>query len=329
MTDVDRSSELARNEGRNPDVRSSGLARNEGRNHDLRPATAADSRACFDVFRNSLDDLMRRNGLLAPGTAGPGADELWPAYEALFEHLAATCAQWWVAEDDGGQITGYARSTRRAGVVELTEFFVAPGARVHGAGRALLERAFAPGIGAHRSIIATVDAPAVALYLRFGVTHQTTGVDFTGRPRAAEPPAGYEVADATLEQVLALEGELLGHARREDVSFMLANRPAVVLRRGRRDVAYAFLANEHGHAGPVGALDPADLPAALAHLEAAAYIAGIERLDLTVPLAARTAVDWLMAQRGFRIDPFYCLFLADGPWARLDRYLPFNPCLML
>jgi hypothetical protein len=110
---------------------------------------------------------------------------------------------------------------------------------------------------------------------------------------------------------------------------MLATRPAVVLRRGGQDVAYAFLANEHGHAGPVGALDPADLPAALAHLEGAAHAAGIERLDLTVPLAARTAVDWLLAQRGFRIDPFYCLFLADGPWARLDRYLPFNPCLML
>ena len=31
--------------------------------------------------------------------------------------------------------------------------------------------------------------------------------------------------------------------------------------------------------------------------------------------------------RGFRIDPFYCLFLTDGPWVKLDRYLPFNPSL--
>jgi GNAT superfamily N-acetyltransferase len=295
----------------------------------VRRATAADSRVCFDVFRTSLADLMRRNGLLPAGAPGPGGDELWPAYQALFEHLAATCAQWWVAEDDDGRVAGYARSTQRGDVVELTEFFVAPGARVKGVGRALLERAFTPGLGAHRAIIATVDAPAVALYLRFGVSHQTTGVDLTGRPRAVQPPAGYEVAEATLEEVLALEGELLGHGRREDVAFMLTDRPAVVLRRGGRSVAYAFLANEHGHAGPVGALDPADLPAALAHLEGAAHAAGIERLDLTVPLAARSAFDWLMVQRGFRIDPFYCLFLADGPWARLDRYLPFNPCLML
>lgn len=314
MSSVDRGSEPARHDGRNP---------------TLRRATVADSRACFDVFRDSLADLMGRNGLFAAGSTGPGGDELWPAYEALFEHLAATCAQWWVAEGEDGRLAGYARSTQRGDVLELTEFFVAPGARVKGVGRALLERAFAPGLGAHRAIIATVDAPAVALYLRFGVSHQTTGVDLTGRPRAVAMPAGYEIADASLGEVLALEGELLGHGRREDVAFMLANRPAALLRRDGRSVAYAFLANEHGHAGPVGALDPADLPAALAHLEDAAHAAGIERLDLTVPLAARTAIDWLMAQRGFRIDPFYCLFLADGPWARLDRYLPFNPCLLL
>lgn len=167
------------------------------------------------------------------------------------------------------------------------------------------------------------------MYLRFGVAHQTTGVDVAGRPRAVAAPAGYEVAPATLEEVLAIERELLGHARRQDVAFMLADRPAAVLRRGGRAVAYAFLANEHGHAGPVAARDPADLPAALAHLEGAAHAAGMDRLDLTIPLAARTAIDWLLVRRGFRIDPFYCLFLADGPWARLDRYLPFNPCLML
>jgi hypothetical protein len=46
-------------------------------------------------------------------------------------------------------------------------------------------------------------------------------------------------------------------------------------------------------------------------------------------LGAHTAVDWLAGERGFRIDPFHCLFFAGGPWAKLDRYLPFNPCLIL
>lgn len=295
----------------------------------IRPATAADSRACFGVFRASLGDMMRRTAHPAAAAVAAGADEEWPAYVSLFDHLAATCAQWWAAEGDDGAIIGYARSTLRGAVLELTEFFVAPGARVAGLGRALLERAFAPGLAEHRAIIATLDPPAVALYLRFGVSHQATGLDLSGRPRALAPPAGYEIAEPALDELLALEAQLLGHGRREDLRFMLADRPALLLRRGGRAVAYAFGANADGYAGPVGALDPGDLPAALTVLENAAHEAGVERLDLTVPLSAHAAVEHLLGARGFRIDPFYCLFLADGPWARLDRYLPFNPCLML
>lgn len=296
----------------------------------IRPATAADSRACFAIFRRSLADLLARLGYSAPDEPPSDPGALWPVYETLFAHLAATCAQWWIAEDpDGGAALGYARSVQRGGTLELTEFFVAPDARVAGLGRALLERAFAPGLGEHRAIIATLDAPAVALYLRFGVAHQTTGVDVTGAPRAIAPPAGYDVAPATAGQIAVLERELLGHAREPDIAFMLGDRPGVVLRHGGRAVAYAFEPGGHGFAGPVGALEPEHMAAALAHVEGAAHAAGLERLDLTLPLSARSAVDWLVGERGFRIDPFYCLFLADEPWAKLDRYLPFNPCLIL
>ncbi|HVF78389.1 MAG TPA: GNAT family N-acetyltransferase [Solirubrobacteraceae bacterium] len=297
---------------------------------DIRPATGADSRACFAIFRRSLADLLTRIGYRAADAPPPDPDELWPAYEHAFGHLAATCAQWWIAEDRGdGAALGYARSVLRGDTLELSEFFVAPGARVGGLGRALLEHAFPLGLGEHRAIIATLDAPAVALYLRFGVAHQTTGVDVTGAPRAISPPAGYEVVPATPDELAALERELLGHARELDIAFMLADRPGVVLRHGGRSVAYGFEPNEHGYAGPIGALKPEHMPAVLAHVEGAAHAAGLQRLDLTLPLSARSAVGWLVGERGFRIDPFYCLFLADAPWARLDRYLPFNPCLIL
>jgi hypothetical protein len=157
----------------------------------------------------------------------------------------------------------------------------------------------------------------------------TTGIDIVGRPRPIGAPDDYYVAPAALDEVLAIEAQLLGHARPQDVAFMLADRPAVVLRHDGEAVAYAFEPSSDGFAGPVAALDPAHLPAALAELEGAAHAAGIERLELTVPLAATVAVDWLLNERAWRIDPFYCLFLMDGPWARLDRYLPFNPCLIL
>ncbi|HWI07272.1 MAG TPA: GNAT family N-acetyltransferase [Solirubrobacteraceae bacterium] len=296
----------------------------------IRPATAADSGACFAIFRHSLADLLGRLGYRPPGGPPPDLDALWPDYESLFGHLAATCAQWWIAEHPAdGRPLGYARSVQRAGTVELTEFFVDPATRVGGIGRALLERAFPRGLGERRAIIATLDAPAIALYLRFDVAHQTTGVGVTAVPRACPLPAGYEAAPAALEEVLAIERELLGHAREPEVAFMLADRPAAVLRRGGRPVAYACEPNAGGFAGPVAALEPEHMPAALAYLENAAHGAGLARIDLTVPLSAQSAVTWLLGERGFRVDPFYCLFLADRPWAKLDRYLPFNPCLFL
>lgn len=268
----------------------------------IRPGTADDSRACFAVFRHSLADLLERLGYRAPGGPPPDLDGLWPQYETLFGHLAETSARWWVAEHpDDGRPLGYARSVQRGGTLELTEFFVDPGARVGGTGRALLGRAFPLGLGEHRAIIATLDAPAVALYLRFGVAHQATGVDVTATPRACELPRGYEAAPATPGDVLTLERELLGHAREPEVAFMLADRPAAVLRHGGRAVAYAFEPNAGGFAGPVGALEPEHMPAALAHLENAAHAAGLQRIDLTLPLSAQSAVAWLLGERGFRV----------------------------
>lgn len=295
----------------------------------VRRATEADSRTCFDLFRRSLWDLMRRKGYRPLDEPDPDLDAQWVAYRTLFEHLSGTCAEWWIAEDGVGHPIGYARSFERDGLLELTEFFVAGDARVAGVGRALLERAFPHGRGTHRSIIATLDAPAVALYLRFGVSHQTTAVGFAGPPSAVELPADYETAPATADDVLAIERDVLGHARPPEVEFMLGDRPAVLLRHEGQTIGHVFLPGAHGNAGPVAVRDPAHMPAALAVLEHAAYERGVETLELTVPLAATTAVDWLMGERGFRIDPFYCLFLSDGPWARFDRYLPFNPCLFL
>jgi hypothetical protein len=52
-------------------------------------------------------------------------------------------------------------------------------------------------------------------------------------------------------------------------------------------------------------------------------------VELLVAPSASAALTWLLGERGFRLDPWLTLFLADGPWAKLDRYLPFNPCLFL
>ena len=295
---------------------------------ELRRAEEGDARACFDLFRTSLWDLMRRIGYRPADDPDPDFDMQWTGYETLFNHLGATSAEWWVAEGEDG-LAGYARSIEREGLLELTEFFVRPGNRIGGVGRSLLERAFPVGLGTHRSIIATLDAPAVALYLRFGVAHQTTGIGLGGPPRPVDLPDGYSTAPGDPEEILEIERAVLGHGRPPDIGFMAEDRPAVMLRRGTKTAGYAFLPNERGFAGPVATLEPEDLPAALAAVENAAHEAGHEQLELLVPMAARAGVDWLLGERGMRVDPFYCFLLADGPWAQLDRYVPFNPCLLL
>lgn len=299
----------------------------EERPFTLRPAGPEDARACFGTFRASLHDLLRRAGHST--RPGDDADERWPHYEAIFGHLGATAAEWWLAEDGAGAVLGYARSTLRAGTVELTEFFVTPEARVSGLGRALLERAFGPGLGVRRSVIATTDPPAVALYLRFGVRPQAIGAGFAGRPGPAEPRPGLSIDAADLDTLAALEEQVLGHARPQDLAFIASQRPAVVARRGGRAIGYAFLNDAVGRVGPVAALDPRDVPDLLAVVERAAHEAGVEELEFDVPFHAEPAVRWLLDERRFRIDPFYILLMADSPWAKLDRYLPFTPCLIL
>jgi len=109
----------------------------------FRPGAVEDSLACYQVFRASIIDFGERTGVMAiTGGDDPTVlEKLWNRRRGLFEHLARTAEHFWLAED-AGQILGYARSIKRGGVRELTEFFVLPGQQSAGVGRELLARAF-------------------------------------------------------------------------------------------------------------------------------------------------------------------------------------------
>ena len=103
-------------------------------------------------------------------------------------HAAETADKWWVAEEDG-RVVGYARSTLRDGIRQLTEFFVRPGAQSAGIGRGLLEQVF-PAEGARgRILLATQDPRALARYLKAGLLARFPVYHF-GRPRRSEPYRG-------------------------------------------------------------------------------------------------------------------------------------------
>jgi GNAT superfamily N-acetyltransferase len=312
----------------------------------IRPATEADMRPAFAVFRRSLYDYLHRSGMVeSPIVTDAMLEAAWAPRAVWIEHLWRTAAENWVAvEADraaaGDRITGWALSTERDGSLELTHFFVDPATQSQGVGRVLLERAIPLGRGRHRSILGTQDPPALALYLKFGVRHATTAVDFEARPAPATVPSDLEFerlapdpADAAgiaaaVDLIAGVELALLSHRRDIDTVFLLGMRPAWIARRGGTIAGFAFGA-QGDVCGPIGALDPDDMPALLALVEREAAAAGIEALYFTVPLANDAAVRHLLG-RGFRIDRFFANVLVDDPSVILfDRWIITGPEFIL
>ena len=293
-----------------------------------RRGTPADTRRCFEIFEVTVDDLGRRTGGGANATSGdPNAFEI---RRPMFEHLAATADQWWVAEDEAtGRAVGYARSIVRDGVRELTEFFVLPDAQSAGVGRGLLERAFPDEGARHRAIVATIDPRAIARYLRAGLDARVPMIGLEGVPRderlatdlRREP---IDAGDPPLEALAEVDRRLLGFRRDEDHRWLASQRPGVLYRRGEAVVGYGYHPTRPLWGGPYAALESHDLPVLIADGEAAAAAAGHATVTFDVALTARPALDHLLG-RGFRVDPFVMLFFTDGPVDGLDRYVLTSP----
>jgi GNAT superfamily N-acetyltransferase len=292
-----------------------------------RRGTPADTRTCFEIFEVSVDDLGARTGGSANATAGePDAFE---TRRPLFDHLAATSDEWWIAEDDSGRAIGYARSIVRDGVRELTEFFVLPDAQSAGVGGGLLQRAFPADGTRHRAIVATIDPRAIARYLRTGLDARLPMIGLEGVPR--DEPLSTDLervvidpADPPLEALAAIDRQTLDFRRDEDHRWLAGQRSALLYRRAGEPVAYGYHPSRPAWGGPYAALDARDIPVLLADGEASAARAGHATVTFDVPMRDRQALDHLLA-RGFRVDPFVMLFFTDGPIDGLDRYVLTSP----
>ena len=301
----------------------------------IRPAEPGDIRPAFAVFRRSLIPYLHRLGIVdSPDTTDAEIDAAWTPRAEWIEHLWRTAAENWVAVDadaenaDGGtpsRVVGWALSVQRGSVLELAMFFVDPANQSKGTGKALLERAFPLGRGPHRSIIATQDPRAMSRYFRAGVRFLTSVVDFVAKPRPATPDTDlvFERLDpsspASVDLIAGVEAELLGHRREVDTAFLLGQRPAWIARRNGVSAGFAFGWRDE-LTGPIGALDPRDIPALLDLVENDAAERGAPTLYFSTPLDNHTAVEHLLA-RGYTIDPFVASLLADSDWLKTDRWI--------
>ncbi len=293
-----------------------------------RPGTPADSRACFDIFERTIDDLGRRTGGSANATADDPA--AWDIRRPLFDHLAATVDAWWIAEDEvSGRAIGYARSILRDGVRELTEFFVLPETQSGGVGRELLDRAFPADGARHRAIVATLDPRAIARYLRTGLDGRVPMVGLHGVPRIAPVrtdlvPERIDPEMPPFDDLADIDRAALDFRPDADHAWLAGQRSGWLYRREGRAVGYGYHPSRPAWGGPYAALEATDLPVLLADGEAAAAAAGHDDVTFDLPLTARTGLDHLLA-RGFHVDPFVMLFFTDGPTDGLDRYVLTSP----
>ena len=286
----------------------------------------ADSRAVFEVFIASLIDLGKRLQVETITGGAEDIEKLWAKRAPIMTHAAETADRWWVAEEEG-RIVGYARSTLRDGIRQLTEFFVRPDAQSAGVGRGLLERVFPPEGARGRLLLATQDTRALSRYLKAGMLARFPVYHF-GRARREVRYEGELKAvpvpdDAGgLERLAAIDREVLGFRRDADHRWLLSNRRGFVYLRNGAPVGYGYVGL---YQGPFAALDPATIPDILAHAES---VADVAEFGVEVPLINRAALQYLF-EHGFRMDPFVNYFLSDIELGKFDRYLVTTPSLFI
>lgn len=266
--------------------------------------------------------------MLQQGMLGANEDQNLDAYfeqqKTQYIHLEKHACEDWIAEDENEKIVGWARSLERDGHLQLTHFFVSTTTQGGGVGRELLNRAFPLGRGHQRSILATINPRALALYLQYDVVTLGMAFTFEGRPQDRPVDTDLDIIEAernaeTLASMTQIDHQTLGYRRPEELELLMSQQPVFLFYRQDQLAGYAFGYGNHS-VGPAASLVPEDMPAILAQIEASAVAAKADAVEWVIPAAAEQAVRWAL-DAGYHIHPFHEVLLAKHPVLKLDRYL--------
>ena len=290
-----------------------------------RKGTIEDSLPVFKVFLKSIMDYSERMNVMAI-TGGNDPEQLasiWERRKPLFEFMARSATQFWLAEKDG-EILGYARAIEHDGHQELTEFFVDPDQQSAGVGGELLSRAFSDNGAQYRTIIATLDERALHRYLKMGVRGRFMFKYFYRKAEKVNVPTDLRIEhmdlEAHLEQMNQIDRELVNHTRKDIHEWLTSVRDGFVYKRGRDVVGYGYVGANHG---PFAVLNENDFPAVLAHAESLTAEKG-EEFGAAVPLVNNKAIDYFI-KRKYKIDTFSALLMSNVPFGKFENYLCFAP----
>jgi GNAT superfamily N-acetyltransferase len=284
-----------------------------------------DSHSVFQVFVKAIMDYSTRMGVMAitGGNDPEVLESLWQKRRSMFEFLAKTAAQFWVAERDGA-IIAYARSIEHDGLQELTEFFVLPDQQSSGVGRELLARAFPKTNARYRTIIATLDERALYRYMKAGVYGRFPFKHFYRKAEKVEVESDLIIEpmhlDIHLDAVNRIDRSILNHARESIHNWVSTTRDGFVYKRNAEIVGYGYVGSS---SGPFAVLDDNDFPAVLAHAESLIAERG-EEFGAETPLINTKAIRYFL-ERKYQFDSFSAIFMSNMPFGRFENYLCFSP----
>jgi hypothetical protein len=179
-------------------------------------------------------------------------------------------------------------------------------------------------------ILATNDVRALARYYAADTVARFGMATLTAAPKPSGDRAGdLEVRRATAADtavIAELERAVVGYSRDADYPWLFSEREGYLYSRQGRAVAFSFLSA--AGCGPIAALEPADQPSILLHLERRAHESGIDELSLQVPTVNAIAMNHLL-RRGFKIDGPLNMFMSNRDFGQFDRFVAFGPPIVL
>lgn len=282
----------------------------------IRPATAGDLPRLWEIraFTEAPDPAN-------PPPAGPPSLTLG--------HLLRTATLLFAERD--GRIVGFGGRADRSGVAFLTDLFVDPALQSTAVGKTLLRELFQDA-GRKRMTLASIDARAVALYARAGMTPSWPNFDLVADSAGLRLPQERTV---TLRPAESLDPALLdwdlavGKRRRpQDFAFFRDEQDATFfwVDAGGEIVGYAVVRRDSVSGGPDDTLTVGPVGGRTAVAARAGTIAAVAwaqsrapRLEITVP-GPHPALRTLL-EAGFRIH--YIGTFCASPSVRLNpaRYI--------
>ena len=284
-----------------------------------------DSHSVFQVFVKAIMDYSARMGVMAiTGGSDPEVlESLWQKRRSMFEFLAQTASQFWVAERDG-EIIGYARSIEHDGLQELTEFFVSPGQQSAGVGSELLSRAFPKTEARFRTIIATLDERALYRYMKAGVYGRFLFKHFYRKAEKVDLKTDLSIEpmrlDIHMDDINRIDRRIINHVRVSIHKWVATTREGFIYKRKNEIVGYGYVGS---NSGPFALVDDNDFPAILAHAENLMAEKG-EEFGAETPLVNTKAIQYFM-ERKYHIDSFSAIFMSNVLFGKFENYLCFSP----